>query len=382
MPANLPPEYLKVEQQYAQAKTLEEKIRLTEELIRLAPKHKGTEKLLKMLKRRLAKLREEAERKKTKKSGRSVQTFAVKKEGCAQVVLLGFPNSGKSTLLRLLTSAEPEVADYPFTTVRPEPGMMEFCDVQVQLVEAPAVMEGSAIGKGLGPAPLSLARTADAVALVVDLSQDPVNQVRTLVEELEAVKVRLNQRPPAVSFEPRSSGGIEVKGCELVEGGEPAVRGLLQEMRVHNASLIIREPVNLETLRDVVEGGTVYKPAMILATKCDFPGAGERLRLLEAEFSGSFRIIPVTGDPQSLKEGIFRSLGVIRIYTKPPDGPPSRKPLVLPEGSTVMDVAKAVHKDFERSLKFARVWGSSKFPGQQVPRDYVLKDGDIVELHI
>ena len=381
MPANLPPEYLKVEQQYAQAKTLEEKIRLTEELIRLAPKHKGTEKLLKMLKRRLAKLREEAERKRAKKSGRSVQTFAVRKEGCAQVVLLGFPNSGKSSLLRLLTSAEPEVADYPFTTVRPEPGMMEFGDVQVQLVEAPAVIEGSALGRGLGPAPLSLARTADAVALVIDLSSDPVQQLKTLVGELETVKVRLNRRPPAVSFEPRSSGGIEIKGGELVEGGEAAVRRLLQEMRIHNASLVIREPVTLDAVRDAVEGRTVYKPAIILATKCDLPGAGENLRRLESEVSGGFKIVPVSGETSKLKEEIFRSLGLVRIYTKPPDGPPSEKPLVLREGATVMDVAKAVHKDFERGLKFARVWGSTKFPGQQVSRDYVLKDGDIVELH-
>jgi len=371
MPANLPPEYLKVEQQYAQAKTLEEKIRLTEELIRLAPKHKGTEKLLKMLKTRLAKLREEEERRRAKRAGRTTLTFAVKKEGAAQIVLLGFPNSGKSTVLRLLTSAKPEVAEYPFTTTRPEPGMMEFEDVQVQLVEAPAIIDGSAEGRGLGPAPLSLARTADAIALVIDLSEDPVLQLRVLLEELEKIRVKVNERPPAISFEPKSSGGIEIRGAELVAGGEKAVKRLLQEMRIHNASIIIREPVSIELLRDVIRGGIVFKPAFILATKSDSPRALENLRLLQTEIPEGFRVILVGNDIANLKKEIFKSLRVIRIYTKPPDGQPSKKPLVLNEGATVLDVARAVHKDFEKNLKFARVWGSTKFPGQQVSREYV-----------
>lgn len=382
MPANLPPEYLKVEQQYAQAKTLEEKIRLTEELIRLAPKHKGTEKLLKMLKSRLAKLREEEERRRAKRAGRSTQAFAVKKEGAAQVVLLGLPNCGKSSLLRLLTSARPEVADYPFTTTKPEPGMMEFEDVQIQLVEAPAVIEGSAEGKGLGPAPLSLARTADVIALVVDLSADPVSQLRILLEELEKVGIKVNQKPPGVLFEPKSSGGIEIRGGEMVPGGEAAVRRLLQEMKVHNAALVIREPVSLEMLRDVIEGRVSFKPAIVIATKCDSPQAAESLELLKMELPENFRLIEVKGELSKLKGEIFRSLRLVRIYTKPPDGQPSKKPLVMGEGATVLDVARAVHKDFEKNLKFARVWGSTKFPGQQVSRDYVLKDGDIVELHI
>lgn len=381
MPANLPPEYLKVEQQYAQAKTLEEKIRLTEELIRLAPKHKGTEKLLKMLKTRLAKLRKEEEKRRTKRSGRTTQTFAVKKEGAAQIVLLGLPNSGKSSILRLLTSAKPEVAEYPFTTTRPEPGMMNFEDVQVQLVEAPAIIEGSAEGRGFGPAPLSLARTADAIALVIDLSDDPVRQLRILLEELDKVKVRVNERPPAVSFEPRSSGGIEIKGAEFA-GGEGAVRELLQEIKVHNALITIREPVSIDLLRDMIDGSIVFKPAFILATKSDSPSAVENLRLLQREVPEGLRIIPVGGDIARLKEEIFKSLRMIRVYTKPPDGPPCKKPLVLNEGTTVLDVARMVHKDFEKNLKFARVWGSTKFPGQQVSREYVLKDGDIVELHI
>ena len=58
------------------------------------------------------------------------------------------------------------------------------------------------------------------------------------------------------------------------------------------------------------------------------------------------------------------------------------EPVVLPKGSTVIDLAEEIHKDFAKKLKYARVWGSGRFEGQRVTRDYVLEDGDIVELHV
>ncbi|MEM2192811.1 MAG: GTPase, partial [Candidatus Hadarchaeales archaeon] len=228
MPANLPPEYYKAEMRYAQAKTIEEKIAATEELIRLAPKHKGTEKLLRMLKKRLAKLRREQEERKGRRVGGG-KALMVKKEGAAQVVLIGTPNSGKSSLLRRLTGARPEVADYPFTTVEPVPGMMEFEDVQIQLVEAGGVVEGSSIGRGLGKLPLALAKSADVVALVLDATGNLLEQLQLLLGELEASGIRLNRRPPAVSLEVMSSGGIEIRGGQFVEGGEREIKRLLLE---------------------------------------------------------------------------------------------------------------------------------------------------------
>lgn len=381
MPANLSPEYLKVEEQYARAKTLKERIELTEELIKLAPKHKGTEKLLKMLKQRLAKLRRELREKETKKAGKSTLSFAVKKEGAAQLVLVGFPNSGKSTLLRRLTAAKPQVADYPFTTVVPEPGMMEVGEVQIQVVEAPGVVEGSSEGRALGMKPLSLARTADAVVLVADASRDPVREVEILVRELEKAGVKLNQPSPALKVEERSSGGIEIEGGDLVEGGEEAVREVLQEYGLFNASVIIQEPLSRDRIREAIEGSTVYKKALILVTKDDTPGSGARVDQLRKRFGSGFRIIQSSGDLEEVKKQIFESLDLIRVYTKPPDGEPADRPLVVKRGATVLDVAKAVHKDIARELKHARIWGSTKFPGQQVSKNYEVKDGDVVELH-
>jgi small GTP-binding protein len=373
MPANLPPEYFKAEQRYLQAKTLEEKIRATEELIRIAPKHKGTEKLLRMLKRRLAKLRGELEERERRRGGRG-PSFAVKKEGCAQVALVGLPNSGKSTLLRKLTAARPEVADYPFTTRLPVPGMMEYEDVQVQLVEIPALVEGSSLGRGLGAQPLSAARNADAIALVVDASSDPQRQLEILVRELEEGGIRLNRSPPRVTIQRREEGGIVLRGEELVEGGREGILELLREHRIHNALVVVEERVDLRTLEELLEGSVVYRPCFVLLTKTDLsPGTAGGL--------GPFRVIDAGRPPEELKREIFRSLGLIRVYTKKPNEEPSREPLVLPRGSTPRDVARAIHKELERELRAVKVWGSTRFPGQWVPRDYPLQDGDVVELH-
>ena len=333
MPANLPPEYFKAEEKYLRARTIEEKISATQELIRAAPKHKGTEKLLRTLKRRLAKLRQELQKQQSRRVGGG-PSFAVRKEGAAQVALVGIPNSGKSMLLRWLTSARPEVADYPFTTREPVPGMMQFEDIQIQLVEVPALIEGSSVGRGLGAQPLGVARNADAVMLVVDISADPLEQVETLVRELETAGIVLNQ------------------GEKLEE--TPG-----------------------ETL--------VNRYAAIIATKGDLRGAREGFEELRHTRGDQFPMVLVSavqgGDPAELKRLIFESLEIIRVYTKRPDEKPSERPLVLPKGSTVLDVAEAVHKGLARDLKFARVWGSARFPGQQVPRDYPLQDKDVVELH-
>lgn len=378
MPTNAPPEYFKAEERYQQARTLEEKIEATEGLIRTAPKHKGAEKLLRTLKSRLARLRMELEERRESRAGRGGgPSFAVKKEGAAQVALVGLPNSGKSWLLRELTSARPEVADYPFTTLAPVPGMMQFEDVQVQLVELPALVKGSSFGKGLGAQPLSAARNADVIALVIDASADPLEQVQTLVDELGSAGIRLNQRAPKIAVQRRSTGGVEIRGAELVEGGAAEVMRVLQDHRIHNAFVIVEEPVTVEEVEEVLDESVVYRHAFILLTKYDPRTAGR----LESEYGSTFKIVATGAPVDELKKSIYESLDFIRVYTKRPDEEPAKRPLVLPKGSTVLDVARAVHKDFEKGLKFAKAWGSTRFSGQQVAREYVLRDKDVVELH-
>jgi hypothetical protein len=165
-----------------------------------------------------------------------------------------------------------------------------------------------------------------------------------------------------------------------VEGGEAAIKRILQDHRIHNAFILVEEPVGAEEIEEALDESVVYRRAFVIFNKCDAHGADEKLERLEREFGALFKIIKV-GTEEELKKSIYDNLDLIRVYTKRPDEEPAKRPLVLTKGSTVFQVARAVHKDFEKRLKFARVWGSTRFPGQQVPRDYVLKDKDVVELH-
>jgi hypothetical protein len=259
---------------------------------------------------------------------------------------------------------------------------MQFEDVQIQLVEAPAVIEGSMFGKGLGARPLSVARSGDTIALVVDASANPIYQVRVLLKELESAGIKINQRPPAVSVERRSSGGIDIRGGNLVEGGEEEIKRILLDHGVHNAVVLIEEPMSMKEFEEALEGTVVYRRAFIFVTKCDVPEADKRIRELRSEFGGRFTVVSTDESQEKMKKDIYANLDLIRVYTKPPDGEPAKRPLVLRRGSKITDVARAVHRDFEKKLKFARVWGSTRFPGQQVSRDYILQDRDVVELRV
>jgi ribosome-interacting GTPase 1 len=293
------------------------------------PKHKGTEKMQADIKRRIAQLKERMESERARKRGG--MSLVVKREGAGKVVLVGPPNTGKSQLLRMLTHAKPEVAPYPFTTRLPVPGMMPFEDVLIQLVELPAISE-----EHCDPAAIDNVRNADFVLLVVDLfARDPLEQLTHTLQLLEKVKIRLS----------------------LSGEGERS------------------------------QFGWTDKKALVVANKCDCDEDGVTLSLMKELWEGDIPIIAVSAERGShleeLRTEIFKRLDIIRVYSKVP-GKSLRKdaPFTLKVGSTLHDFAAAVHKDFAEKLKYGKVWGSSAFDGQSVSTDYVLADGDIVELHI
>jgi ribosome-interacting GTPase 1 len=328
MPANLTPQYLEAEVKFKQAKTTEEKIKALEVMMAVIPKHKGTEKLRGQLKSRMAKLKAELQRKPT--LGRVEQIYNIKREGVAQVVLLGLPNSGKSSFFSQVTHAFSEVADYPFTTQKPIPGMMKFENLQIQLVDTPPIQLDH-IESGFS----NLIRNADALLLLVDLTNDPVSQMEILLEELDRMKIKIVGKNPILS----------------------------------------------------VEGGWVSLRAILLANKCDVKNSIEAYRILETRFINSFPVLPISAKEgmnlESLKKEVYQLLGVIRIYTKPPGGEPDlTEPVVLKKGSTIGDVALSIHKDFAAQFRYAKIWGSGKFEGQMVKRDYEVNEGDVIELHI
>ncbi len=387
MPANLPPEYHELEERYRRARSPEERLKITEEMLAVVPKHKGTENLRALLKRRLAKLREEVEKRRKQKSGGGPD-YNVKKEGAAQVAIVGPPNCGKSTLLSRLTNADPEVAPYPYTTKEPVPGMMEYKDVQIQLVEIPPVYEGFV--RGDGSRFVGVIRNADALALVVDLSEDPVDQLETLLKELESAAIRINQEPPAVKIEERVTGGIEIRGEDRLDCDPEDVKALLRDAGIHSAVVVVEEEgLTLEDVADALDERLEYKPAMVVANKGDAPGSKEAYEKLlgyveDLEFE--LPVVPVSAEKgvnlDEFKEKLYDTLGIIRVYTKKPGGEPQKPPIVLPRGATVEDVAREVHTDLAENLKYARVWGKSvERDGMMVGRDHVLEDGDVVELH-
>ncbi|MBW1678853.1 MAG: 50S ribosome-binding GTPase, partial [Deltaproteobacteria bacterium] len=305
MPANLPPQYFEAEKKYRQAKKPPEKMIALETMLAIMPKHKGTDKLRADLRRRLSQLRDESLR---KTGGRRSQLFDLDKTGAGQVVLVGFPNVGKSQIVSSLTQAKPGVGEYPYTTRLPLPGMMEYENIQVQLVDIPSVLDESAKAWLM-----NVVRNADALLLIIDLADDPETQGEILLEELQKYKVRSE------------------------------------------------ETMSSEEL------GFVTKKMLVVGNKLDADKAEKNYRRLRDKFSkiNSLAVSAVKGENmENLRREIFKLLQLVRVYPKTPGKEPDLKnPVILKKGSTVIDFAFQIHKDFVRKLRYARIWGSEKYRG-------------------
>ncbi|MEB2837040.1 MAG: TGS domain-containing protein [Desulfurococcales archaeon] len=387
MPANLPPEAKAKLAKYSDARTPEEKLRALEEFISAVPKHKGTENLLLWARRRMAELREEIEERKRRRVGGGPRIF-VEKQGAAQVVILGPPNSGKSSLLAALTRAKPEVAPWPFTTQRPLPGMLHYEDIQFQLVDTPPLIlddpDNSVNSRVLG-----LARNADALLLVVGLDEEnPASALRRLLALLEDRGIYITRTRGLVRIiKSREVNGIRVRGSgRLVGFTEDDLRRFLAEYRVYNAIVEIEGDVTLDDVEAALYKTLTYKPAVILLNKADAPGARERAHKALRAAPPDVPVLAVSALTREGLDGLgrilFERLGIIRVYTKQPNKEPDPEPLILPRGSTVLDAARRIHSRLAKHFRYAKIWGpSAKYPGQRVGGDHVLEDGDIVEIH-
>ncbi len=326
MPANLTPEYHDAEEQFKAAKTPEEKLQALDRMMATIPKHKGTEKMRADIKSRISKLRKGE----GKKSGKRTFSYHVEKQGAAQVVIIGPPNSGKTKFVNTVTNAHFDVGDYPFTTRIMQPAMMPYENVQIQLVDTPAISPDYYERWVLG-----LVRNADMTMLVADLSNpDILDNVENLLSILEEGRIHLQKDFPDKHLPP----------------------------------------------------GTCRKKTLFVANKCENSLSSEHLEILKEFFGENFNIFPISCESlegvEELRKTIFDNLGIVRVYTKAHGKRPDRDhPFILETGKTVEDLAFSIHKDLAGNMKFARIWGEGYYDGQPVDRHHPLKDGDVIEIH-
>ncbi|MBS7642427.1 MAG: TGS domain-containing protein [Candidatus Bathyarchaeia archaeon] len=368
------------------AKDPREKIRLMREFLALCPKHKGTEKLIAHVKRRIAQLEDELEYIRRVKARSRHESLVIEKSGDIQAVIIGYTKSGRSSLLSALTNAKPEISDRPFTTLKPIPGMLTYNGVRIQLIEAPPLTRKFGEGCSRGFTTLNLARTADCLIIMVDLSDDPVRDFTEIVSELREARILVEEPRGYVEIERTDTGGIRVVGGRIVDSTIDDIKKLLMSYRISSAIVRIHGEVTLDDIEDSLFGSYQYKPSIVVGSKIDLPGARMRLEKLKKSLTSNLHVIGVscvTGEGLDLiAPSILGVMKIIRVYTKKPGNPPDPKPIVLREGSTVGDVASIIHTELKEKFRYARVWsGSIEANSMRVGLNYRLRDGDIVEIH-
>ena len=329
MAANLTPQYHKAEGAFRQAQTPEEELQWLQVMLREIPKHKGTDKMQADLKAKIAKLKTEVQKKSSAPA--TGKANKIPRQGAGRVLLLGAPNAGKSALLKALTRATPEVAPYPFTTQAPQPGMMLFEDVPIQVIDLPPI---TADFFDLGI--LNLVRGADVVWLVIDAASDSV------IEDTQAVLEKFNDG----------------------------------KTRLGNDTLLDEEDI-----------GVSYTATLVVYNKCEVPDAPDRLATIREFLPLPFPFLEVSAESglrlDELRKWTFEKLDMVRVYTKHPKQkePDMSKPFTIKRGETLVEVAELVHHEMAAALKGARVWGKSLHAGTPVKPDYQPEDKDVVELN-
>lgn len=326
MPANLPPEYLEAEEEFRKADSKDEKLQALQRMLSLLPNHKGTDKIEADIRRRISNLKKSSGKKKG--PTRAKTPDQIESQGVGQVVITGMPNVGKSALLDISTNATPNVADFPFSTYGPTIGMLEFQDVQIQLIDTPPLSE-----EHVENWVYNLIRKVDLVLLLVDGSvADPRDQYNKAIEILSSQGIHLF--PPDADFKKDEIGRTNRKGTIVVTKADE---------REERDSLRFDEDNELPTVS---------------------------VSILDEESLEDFAQV------------VYDSLNKIRVYTKKPgEEPDLQEPYLLDKGSTVIEAVKSIHRDLVKELDYVRIWGSGKYDGQEVAQDHVLEDGDVIEIH-
>ena len=361
--------------------TIEDQIKAIEDEIQKTQYNKATQHHIGKLKAKMARLKEELQLRQLK-SGGGGPGYAVKKSGHATVGLVGFPSTGKSTLLNQITDAVSEVAAYAFTTVTVIPGVMEYRGAKIQVLDMPGLIRGASKGKGRGREVLSVTRSCDMILLMVDVFE---TNAQVLAEELYLANIRLNQKPADVVISKGTRGGLTINPTvKLKSIDEETIADICREWGVLNGTVVVREDITADRLIDVLAANRIYMPAFIVLNKIDLV-TPEYLKTVEARLKG-WKILPISAmngkGLDALRDEIYNSLRFMRVYLKPQGKEADlREPLIVREGSTVGEVCDAIHRDIRKKFRYANVWGESAvFPGQKVGLNHGLQEGDVVTI--
>lgn len=342
--------------------------------------NKRTQKHFGLVRAKIAKLRESQF--KRSGTGKSMHGYSVRKSGDATVILVGFPSAGKSTLLNALTGSKSEVGSYAFTTLTTIPGVMKYEHADIQVLDVPGIVAGAASGRGRGREVLSVIRSADLCVILIDVHHP--KHLKALQKEIHDSGLRLNERIPDVKITRKNRDGINIgTTVKLTHLDKDTIKTILREFRFHNADVVIRTNVTIDQFIDVIEANKIYIPALIVLNKIDTVSP-KKLAQVKKKTKADICISAEkkTYIPQ-LKKLIFKKLRLMRVYCKEVGKKADMDvPLIMREGSTVSDMCRKLHKDFLTKFKYAKVWGSSKFPGQKLSGKYVIKDKDVVEIHL
>jgi len=368
------------------AGSLEEQIAELEAELTKTPYNKATSKHIGRIKAKIAKLRDEAVNR-AMKSGGGGDGYSVKKSGDASAVLVGFPSTGKSTLLNKLTGTESAVGAYAFTTLTVVPGALEHKGAKIQLLDIPGLIAGAAMGKGRGKEVIGVVRSADIIIILVDVFNG--QHVNVLLKELYDAGIRINVPKPDITIKKASVGGVRLAAVGTLDLDIEEVRTILSESKMMNADVLIRGNATQEDFIDAVQGNRVYVPAFIAVNKVDLIDKQHCLEI-ERDIKERFHIAPIMISAHSgyhmeeLKDAIYDCLGFMRVYLKPQNEEADMEvPLIVRTGSTVETVCTKLHRDFVRRFRYARVWGDSvKHGGQRVGLSHALIDGDILSIII
>ena len=365
---------------------LEDEIRALEEEVQRTPYNKATSKHIGRIKAKIARLKDEAVNRAMKSAGGG-EGYSVKKSGDATVVLVGFPSTGKSTLLNALTGTKSEVAAYAFTTLTVVPGAMEYRGAKIQILDIPGLIAGAAMGKGRGKEVIGVVRSADMIVILVDVFNS--SHVDVLMKELYDAGIRINKPRPDITIKKTSQGGIRVHAVGALDLDTDEIRSILAENKMMNADILIRGNATQDEVIDAMLGNRIYVPAFVAVNKVDLVGDKTRREIVD-DTETRFGMSPVmisahTGyHMDEIKDRIYDTLGFMRVYLKPQsEAADLEEPLIVRRGSSVEDVCRKLHREFVSRFRYARVWGHSvKHPGQRVGLPHRLKEGDLLTIII